>query len=83
MVDIEFVECFSDTVSLATIKETLGLEEMIVIRKGVRLSVQPATKNEFNIIRKLGRRKICPKEIKTSYITSIIWNDKSFASANW
>jgi len=56
MVDIEFVECFSDTVSLATIKETLGLEEMIVIRKGVRLSVQPATKNEFNIIRKLGRR---------------------------
>ena len=54
-VDIEFVEQFAGTVALDTLKNTKGLEEMMVIRKGSRLSVQPVTKSEFDIVLRLGR----------------------------
>ena len=57
MVDIKFVEKFPEIVPLETLKSTRGLEEMMVIRKGARLSVQPVTKSEFDIIVKLGRKK--------------------------
>ena len=57
MVDIAFVEAFSDVVPLAELKETPGLEEMLVLRRGMRLSVQPMTKAEFDLIVKLGRRR--------------------------
>ncbi len=55
MVDIEFVEKFDEFVPLSTLKETPGLEEMLVTKKS-RLSVQPVTENEFEIVRRLGRR---------------------------
>jgi predicted RNA-binding protein with PUA-like domain len=55
MVDIEFVENFDGTVPLDTLKTTKGLEQMMVIRKGSRLSVQPVTKSEFDIVVRLGR----------------------------
>lgn len=57
MVDIAFVEKFPRIVPLDTLKETPGLEEMMVIRKGSRLSIQPVTKREFDIVVKLGRKK--------------------------
>lgn len=57
MVDIEFVERFPDVVSLETLKTTRGLEKMVVTQKGSRLSVQPVTKSEFEIVSKLGRAK--------------------------
>jgi predicted RNA-binding protein with PUA-like domain len=57
MVDIEFVERFADTISLATLKSTKGLEQMMVTRKGSRLSVQPVGKAEFDIVVRLGRRR--------------------------
>lgn len=57
MVDIRFVEKFPETVALETLKETAGLEEMVVTKKGSRLSVQPVTKAEFDIVVKLGRGK--------------------------
>jgi predicted RNA-binding protein with PUA-like domain len=57
MVDIAFVEKFPAVVPLDTLKSTPGLEEMMVIRKGARLSVQPVTKKEFDIVVKMGRRK--------------------------
>jgi predicted RNA-binding protein with PUA-like domain len=38
------------------LKETRGLEEMMVIKKGSRLSVQPVTRAEFAIVTRLGRR---------------------------
>lgn len=57
MVDIGFVERFPEIVPLATLKETPGLEKMEVNRKGSRLSVQPVTKQEFEIVRRLGRKK--------------------------
>ncbi len=57
MVDVRFVEKFPEIVPLATLKETPGLERMMVTQKGSRLSVQPATKEEFEIVRKLARRR--------------------------
>jgi len=56
MVDIKFVEKFPEIVSLATLKATHGLEKMMVTQKGSRLSVQPVTKEEFDVVRALGRR---------------------------
>ncbi len=55
MVDIEFVEKFDEVVPLATLKETAGLEEMLVTKKS-RLSVQPVAEKEFEIVKRLGRR---------------------------
>jgi len=57
LVDIKFVERFPEIVPLDVLKKTAGLEQMMVIRKGARLSVQPVTKGEFDIVSKLGRRK--------------------------
>jgi predicted RNA-binding protein with PUA-like domain len=57
MVDIAFVERFAGTVSLETLKATKGLEKMMVTRKGSRLSVQPATKAEYDIVVRLGRAR--------------------------
>ena len=56
MVDIGFVERFPATVSLDTLKSTRGLEKMAVTQKGSRLSVQPVTKDEYDIVCRLGRK---------------------------
>ena len=56
MVDIRFVEKFANVVPLEVLKQTKGLEEMVVTRKGSRLSVQPVTASEFAIVTKLGRK---------------------------
>jgi predicted RNA-binding protein with PUA-like domain len=55
MVDIGFVERFPGIVSLETLKATRGLEKMMVTQKGSRLSVQPVTAAEYEIVVKLGR----------------------------
>ena len=55
MVDIGFVERFPGVVSLETLKATKGLESMVVTQKGSRLSVQPVTKAEYDIVVRLGR----------------------------
>jgi predicted RNA-binding protein with PUA-like domain len=55
MVDIAFVEKFQQIVSLETLKATKGLSKMMVTQKGSRLSVQPATKAEYDIVVRLGR----------------------------
>jgi predicted RNA-binding protein with PUA-like domain len=57
MVDIAFVSRFAGVVSLETLKATSGLEKMTVTRKGSRLSVQPATKAEYDIVVRLGRAR--------------------------
>lgn len=57
MVDISFVEKFPDVVPLDTLKVTRGLENMVVTRKGSRLSVQPVAKSEFDVVVKLGRAR--------------------------
>ncbi len=55
-VDISFVERFPGVVPLETLKSTAGLEQMMVTRKGSRLSVQPVTKAEYDIVVRLGRK---------------------------
>jgi len=57
MVDIRFVAKFAEIIPLATLKETPGLEKMVVTQKGSRLSVQPVTKEEFEIVKRLGQKK--------------------------
>jgi len=58
MVDVRFVEKFAGVISLATLRETDGLEDMVVIRKGMRLSIQPLTREEFWIVTRLGRKLV-------------------------
>lgn len=56
-VDIRFLKKFPRTISLDTLKKTEGLEQMMVTRKGSRLSVLPVTPEEFQIVLELGKRK--------------------------
>ena len=55
MVDIGFVAKFPHVVSLETLKSTPGLEKMVVTQKGSRLSIQPVTKSEYDIVVKLAK----------------------------
>jgi predicted RNA-binding protein with PUA-like domain len=55
MVDVGYVERFPETVPLEILKSTKGLQSMMVTQKGSRLSVQPATKAEYDIVARLGR----------------------------
>jgi predicted RNA-binding protein with PUA-like domain len=56
-VDVAYVDTFAAVVSLETLKHTKGLEQMMVIQKGSRLSVQPVTKSEFDIVARLGSKR--------------------------
>ena len=57
MVDIRFKQRFPAVVSLAELKEAAGLEDMMVTKRGMRLSVQPVKPEEFKTVLKLGRAK--------------------------
>ncbi len=59
-VDLEFVERFPSVVPLDVLKTTPGLEAMMVIKRGSRLSVQPVARAEFAIVTRLGRRGPSP-----------------------
>ncbi len=52
MVDIEFVAGFGEIVPLEALKAEPGLEEMVVTKRS-RLSVQPVTAGEFEVVRKM------------------------------
>jgi predicted RNA-binding protein with PUA-like domain len=54
-VDVRFVERFAAIVPLETLKTTKGLEDMMVTKKGSRLSIQPVTKGEYDLVVRLGR----------------------------
>jgi predicted RNA-binding protein with PUA-like domain len=54
MVDLAFEERFPALVSLDALRETRGLEKMLVINKS-RLSVQPVTDAEYKLVVRLGR----------------------------
>lgn len=53
-VEVKFVEKFPKMVTLEEIRKTVGLEDMLLLKKFMRLSVMPIEKQHFNIIRKLG-----------------------------
>lgn len=55
MVDVKFVEKFPELIPLSLLKQTPGLETMVVTTKS-RLSVQPVSEPEFEIVLKLVRK---------------------------
>jgi predicted RNA-binding protein with PUA-like domain len=55
MVDLRAVEPLGRPITLDEVKKTKGLENMALVRLG-RLSVQPVTPKEFEIIRKLANK---------------------------
>ena len=61
MVDIAFADRFPAIVPLDVLKNTPGLERMMVTQKGSRLSVQPVTPEEYEIVVRLGRRAAAPE----------------------
>ena len=52
MVDIEHQKSFDKIITLSDLREVKGLEEMVLLRKGSRLSIQPVNKQEFDLIKK-------------------------------
>jgi predicted RNA-binding protein with PUA-like domain len=55
MVDLGYVASFDPPITLETLKKTPGLEKMMVIQRGSRLSVQPVTREVWDIIMGLGK----------------------------
>ena len=53
MVDVKLVEMFPKVIELRELKETKGLEEMMLTQRGSRLSIQPVRKSEWKIIMQL------------------------------
>ncbi|BDI34215.1 EVE domain-containing protein [Capsulimonas corticalis] len=54
MMDIKFVAKFPREVSLPELKQAEGLEGLVVIQKGSRLSVQPVSEAHFALICQMG-----------------------------
>ena len=54
MVDIRAREAFPRPLPLESLRGVRGLEKMELLRRGSRLSVQPVTEKEFEIVRTLG-----------------------------
>ncbi len=52
-VDIQLEKKLSRPVGLKELRKISGLENMMLLKKGMRLSVQPVTKREFDIITSL------------------------------
>lgn len=51
--DVVFRSKFQRIITLQELRETPGLEEMLVCRKGQRLSVMPVTEKEWDIVNSL------------------------------
>lgn len=50
MVDVEFVEKFDEVITLSKMKNVKALENMPLVQKGSRLSINPVTEKEFKTI---------------------------------
>ncbi len=57
MVDLKAVEKLKRPISLAELRTIKGLEKMTLLQKGSRLSVQPVTEREWEIIFALGMKR--------------------------
>ncbi|MDA7878389.1 EVE domain-containing protein [bacterium] len=55
MVDVKLEKKFDSPVTLASLREKASLEDMVLLQKGSRLSVQPVKKKEFDIVLKMAR----------------------------
>ena len=52
VVDVRFVRKFDTLISLDMLKKIPGLEKMLVLQRGQRLSVQPVTEKEWEMVLK-------------------------------
>ncbi|MSR78292.1 MAG: EVE domain-containing protein [Candidatus Omnitrophica bacterium] len=50
VVELAFVEKFKEIISLDQLRKIKGLEKMLLLRRGQRLSVMPVSQEEWNII---------------------------------
>ena len=57
MVDIKFEKELPRPIPLAELRQVPGLEKMALLKKGMRLSVQPVAASEFRIILSLASRR--------------------------
>jgi predicted RNA-binding protein with PUA-like domain len=57
MVDIQFEYEFKTPIPLKDLREIPALKDMLLLRRGNRLSVMPVTKKEFETILKMGGKK--------------------------
>lgn len=64
-VDLKYVETFDRLVSLKEMKMEPKLANMLVIRRGMRLSIQPVTKEDFVQV-------CCLGGLKSSFVRSIM-----------
>lgn len=55
MVDVQATRQYQKVIPLTTLKQTPGLEDMTLLRRGNRLSIMPVSAAEWRIIRKLAR----------------------------
>lgn len=54
--EIKFISKFKELISLASLREKPELKQMVLLKKGSRLSVQPVTPAEFKTIIKIAKR---------------------------
>lgn len=54
MVDVKFKQKFNNFISLENLKLEKGLETMLILRRGNRLSITPVTQKEFETIEQMG-----------------------------
>ncbi|MDH3733413.1 MAG: EVE domain-containing protein [Gemmatimonadota bacterium] len=55
-VDFTHVETFDEPVTRDDMKAEPGLAEMKLLKRGMRLSVMPVEKSEFDLVKKMSRR---------------------------
>jgi len=56
MADLKFVEKFPHFVSLDELRQEGRLQGLLVLKRGQRLSVQPVSKEHFELIQKMGHK---------------------------
>jgi predicted RNA-binding protein with PUA-like domain len=56
MVDLRAVRPLEHPATLARLREERGLSKMVLLQRGSRLSVQPVTEQEFEIIERIGAK---------------------------
>ena len=53
MVEVEFIEKFKNVITLQTLKNIKSLQDMPLVKKGSRLSINPVTRDEYFLILEL------------------------------
>ena len=56
MVDVKFVEKFKGTITLDALRKNAALKELLILRKGNRLSITPVSKKDWHSILKMAKR---------------------------